>query len=279
MLTASRSLNLHAESGKELPRVPELSALYGRGVRPRVGEIIMIAGRSGSQKSGLALWWISQMGLPALYFSGDMSAYTASSRLACMATGHTTEMMELNIAADIRNREVYVKALQDNRITFSFGSPISWRAIDEELEAYVELWDAYPEILCFDNLMDFENADSDYMEQMAVMANLTELARSTGATVFVMHHASDKTWDAKSDPWSPPSRDQIKNGLAEKPELCLTVALNPRSMEYRVACVKQRMGPQDPTAQTYVSLRCHPEVTRFSPWGYSTTQLEAVPNV
>lgn len=263
MLTPGRSLALNAESGRELPRVPAFEALYQRGVRPRHGEVVMIAGRSGTQKSGFALFWTASMNLPTLYFSADMSAFTASSRLASMATGDTTEMVEAGMAAGGEHREGYLRALADSRLQFSFGSPITWRAVDEELEAYVELWDAFPEVIVFDNLMDFEGAESDYTEQMSVMSNCTELARMTGATVIIMHHASDKSWEAKSDPWAPPSRDQVKGGLSEKPELSLTVALDPNSLEYKVACVKQRSGPCDPTARTYASLRCRPDVTRF----------------
>ncbi|AWY07602.1 DnaB-like dsDNA helicase [Streptomyces phage Yosif] len=264
MLNPARSLALHAESGRELPRVEAFEALYAKGVRPRHGEVIMIAGRSGTQKSGFALFWVASMNLPTLYFSADMSAFTASSRLASMRTGDTTEMVEAGMAEGGKHRQAYLDALAGLNITFSFGSPIRWQSVDEELEAYVELWDAYPEVIVFDNLMDFEGAESDYTEQMAVMSNATELARATGATVILLHHASDKSWEAKSDPWAPPSRDQVKGGLSEKPELSLTVALDPTSMEYRVACVKQRMGPSDPTARSYASMRCIPEQTRFA---------------
>ncbi|WP_327431402.1 AAA family ATPase [Streptomyces sp. NBC_01236] len=264
MLTPARSLALHAESGKELPRVEAFDALYGMGCRPRHGEVIMIAGRSGTQKSGLALFWVASMNLPTLYFSADMSAFTSSSRLASMQTGDTTEMVEAGMAAGGRHREEYLAALAHLDITFAFGSPITWRAVDEEMAAFIELWDAYPQVIVFDNLMDFDGAESDYTEQMSVMSGLTELARATGATVIVLHHASDKSWEAKSDPWAPPSRDQVKGGLSEKPELSLSVALDPTSHEYRVAVIKQRMGPCDPTAKRYASMRCHPEVTRFS---------------
>ncbi|MEU5446864.1 AAA family ATPase [Streptomyces californicus] len=223
----------------------------------------MVAGRSGTQKSGFALFWVAQMNLPTLYFSADMSAFTASSRLASMATRDTTEMVEAGMAEGGKYRQAYLDALASSNITFSFGSPITWKQIDEEIEAYIELWDAYPEVIVFDNLMDFEGAESDYTEQMAVMQGSTELARDTGATVILLHHASDKAWEAKSSPWNPPSRDQIKGGLSEKPELSLSVALDPTSMAYHVACVKQRMGPCDPTAQRYTTMICEPEYTRF----------------
>jgi hypothetical protein len=229
----------------------------------------MVAGRSGTQKSGFALYWVTQMNLPTIYFSADMSQFTASARMASMVTGDTTEIVEAGMNAGGEYAEFYNTALKPyDNIRFSFGSPITWPAVDQEIEAQVELFDSYPAVIVFDNLMDFEGAESDYTEQMSVMSNVTELARSTGATVILLHHASDKSWEAKADPWAPPSRDQVKGGLSEKPELSLSVALDPTSMEYKVACIKQRMGPCDPTARSYVSLRCEPEKTRFHPWTY-----------
>lgn len=266
MLSAGRALALNAEAGKELPRVGALGALYDMGVRPRHGEVIMIAGRSGTQKSGFALWWVASMGLPALYFSADMSAFTASSRLASMVTGDTVEEVEAGMARGGQDRQRYLVALADLPITFSFGSPITWSQIDQEIEAWVEIWDAFPSVVVFDNLMDFDGAESDYTEQMAVMQGITAFARDTGATSIILHHASDKSWDAKAAPYDPPSRQEVKGGLSEKPELSLSVALDPDTMEYKIACIKQRMGPSDPTARRYARLRAQPECTRFHPF-------------
>ena len=88
-----------------------------------------------------------------------------------------------------------------------------------------------------------------------------------------MHHASDKGWEAKSNPWNPPSRDQIKGGMSEKPELTLSVAINPKSYEFHIAVLKQRMGPSDPTAQSYATIRADPERTRFLPYGQTLTTI------
>lgn len=202
------------------------------------------------------------MDLPTLYFSADMSAFTASSRIASTRFGLSTEEVEQVMEAGGPLRDELLADLAESKITFSFGSPIRWQQVDEELQAYVELWNAYPQVMVFDNLMDFEDAESDYSAQMEVMQMLTELARETGSTVIVMHHASDKQMDPRN-PWKPPSRNEIKGGLSEKPELGLTVALNSVSLDFNVAVVKQRMGPQDPPAERWVTLRCEPEFTRF----------------
>lgn len=262
MLTASRALTLSSQSSPELPRVPALQALYNIGVRPRKGEVIMIAGRSGTQKSGFALWWVANMGLPTLYFSADMSPFQASVRLACTVTGHRTEQVEAGMQ-DPALRKSYQSATASLPITFSFGSPITWYQVGDELDAYVELHNAFPEVIVIDNLMDIDGSSADYTAQMDAMQNISDLSRETGATVIVLHHASDKSWEAKSDPWKPPSRDQVKGGMSEKPELSLSVALDPQSYGYRIACIKQRMGPSDPSAQNYALLRAEPETTRF----------------
>lgn len=267
MLTASRSLALNAEAGRELPRVDALSALYAKGVRPRHGEVIMILGRSGTQKSGLALWWAAQMNLPTLYFSADMSAFTASVRLACTVSGDDTETVEAAMAKGGAERDRYLRLLEDLNITFSFGSPITWRQVEEELEAWVELNNAYPEAVFFDNLMDFEGGETDYTEQMATMQTITEFSRETGATTFVLHHATDKSQDARTAPFDPPPRADAKNGLAEKPELVLGVGLDPNSLEYKIACLKQRMGPCDQTGRNFAVIQAEPSKTRFHKYG------------
>ncbi|WP_263729934.1 AAA family ATPase [Cellulomonas sp. SG140] len=272
MLTASRALSLSSQSSPELPRVAALDDLYRMGVRPRQGEIIMIAGRSGTQKSGFALWWVLNMGLPTLYFSADMTPFQASVRIACSATNKTTEQVELGMA-DEAIAPAIRHAVDSVPITFSFGSPITWHAVDDELTAFVELWNAYPAVIVIDNLMDIEGASADYTAQMEAMQNIADLSRATGSTVLVLHHASDKSWEAKSDPWKPPSRDQVKGGMSEKPELSLSVALDPTSYIYRIACLKQRMGPSDPSAQTFATLRADPARTRFLPYEHGLTAI------
>jgi len=232
----------------------------------------MVAGRSGTQKSGFALWWCCQMNLPTLYLSADMSPFTASARVASMMMNYTTEEVEAQMQRGGRARDDVLASMADLNLTFSFG-PITWPGVDAEIEAFVELHNAYPEIIVVDNLMDLEGAASDYAIQMDAMQNITDLSRLTGATLLVMHHASDKTWDARTDPWKPPSRDQVKNGLAEKPDLTLAVAINPKSFEFYIAVLKQRMGPSDPTAQTYATIAADPRRTRFKPYGQILTTI------
>ena len=261
MFSPAQSLVRSVESGKLLPHVPALKSLYASGCQFRHGQVVMVAGRSGTQKSGFALWLCESWGVPTLYFSADMSAFTASSRLASMLTGDSQQTVDSRLAS--KDAGFYLERLEKSKIRFAFGSPIRIDDVLLELNAWVELWDELPAVIVLDNLMDFEGAEADYQEQMAVMQFVTELSRDTGSTVLVLHHASDKSWDAKSDPYSPPARSEIKNGLGEKPELVLGVAINPHDHSYRVAVLKQRQGPSDPTGRSSTLLRARPELTRF----------------
>lgn len=261
LLTAGRAFRESAHSAPELPAVPELDALYRVGARPRCGELIMVAGRSGAQKSGFAMFWVQRMGLKTLYFAGDMTAFEASSRLAAMQAREPAEQIELKIAAG--DTAVYDLLLQDSRIVFAFGQPITWQSIGDHLDAWVELHSEWPECIVIDNLMDMQDADSDYQAQMQQMQELTALSRDTGCTVIVLHHATEKSPDM--DPALPPSRRSIKGGLTEKPQLILGVAFVEQVLgsELRVAVLKQRSGRNDSSGRTFARLRAIPEETRF----------------
>lgn len=257
---------MNATSAPLLPQPEDLKPLWDWGCKPRKGQLIMIAGRPGSQKSGFALFWAAHMGLSTLYFSADMTPFEATSRLASMMTHEPTEEIEATWATDSGR---YSAALKGVDIQFSFGSPITWMGIAEELEAYMELNNAVPEVIVIDNLMDIEGCETEYTAQSNAMQSLTALSRDTGSTVIVIHHATDKSSEAQTDPFKPPARKEVKNGLAEKPQLTLTVALQPDFNEFRVAVVKQRSGKQDLAANNYVRLQAYPELTRFTPRNFN----------
>lgn len=220
----------------------------------------MVAGRPGHQKSGFALWLAVQWGLPTLYLSADMSAFQASMRIACMKAGRTLEQMEQGLRLGSVDVD---KLMGDVPITFSFGKPIRFPEVETQVEAWVDLWDDYPQLIVVDNLMDVEGGEADYATQMAVMSDLDAMKAELGCTVMILHHATDKGKMAMEHPELPPPRWEIKGGLAEKPELTLGVALNPTLLTYNVATLKQRMGPSDPSGATFITLQAEPEKTRF----------------
>jgi len=264
-LSAMRAFHQSSASAPELPRIKAFQDLYEHPDilwRPRQGGLIMICGIPGAQKSGFAMFWTAMMNLPTLYFAADTSPFDASMRLASMGLRESTEEIEERL----RNGEgqVVENALRGSKIQWSFGAPITWNAVDEELDAYVELHNEYPKIVVIDNAMDWLGCESDYQAQMALFGDLTAFARRTGITTVVLHHATDKGFN---DPTMPPPRNAIKNGLAEKPEQVLTLGLDPNTLKLRVALVKNRSGKQDPTGETYATLQAIPEITSFARLG------------
>lgn len=262
MLDPRRSLLQHALDMPELPRVPELSDLYHHGWRPRKGELSMVAGRSGSGKSTLTLFWAAKMNLPTLYFSSDMTASQINYKLAAMQMHEDTEDLERAWIKELDRRTEILDSIKDLKFMFSYGS-ITYGKIDDTLDAFVELFDEWPALIVIDNLMDVEGCEADYTEQQAAMQFFHDLKSNTGSSVIVLHHATDKGQDATSDPYAPPARKDIKNGMSEKPEQVLTVGLNGNTNEFKVANVKQRMGRSDPTARSYATLKAIPAQSRY----------------
>ena len=259
MLTAFQALKKSAKSAPEMPRIEELEDLYRIGCRPRRGEVIMIAGRSGSQKSGFALWLVTQWGLPTLYLAADMTLNEVSVRLACSKMGLSTREVQERLDAGGRREQEVREALSEMPIVVENGA-ITWHRLDTQIQSYVEIWDSFPEVIVIDNLMDVEEGASDYHAQMEIMQQLVEVARFTGATVLVCHHATDKTDGYSTDA---PARKDIKNGMSEKPQMILGVSLDNYTLDFQVAVLKQRMGPQDPSGRMKAYLTAQPEVTRF----------------
>ena len=119
------------------------------------------------------------------------------------------------------------------------------------------------EVIVVDNLMDIEGCNADYVAQQEAMQVLNDLALTTGSTVIVLHHATDKSFEASADPYAPPARKEIKNGMSEKPQNIVTVAVNPHSEEVRVVPVKQRMAKSDPTGKRWTPLRAIVNQSRY----------------
>lgn len=260
MLTAKRALTMSSQSAPELPRINGLEQLYQHGVKFRTGQLMMIAGRPGAQKSGFALWLLANWNLPTLYFAADMDSFECSTRLASLRTGRTTEDVEREMANG--GRSAILDAVKNIDITWSHDNPLTLDGLQQELTAYVELHDRYPAMIVIDNLMDMEYCATDHTEQMNAMVYLKSLVAETGSNILVLHHCLESN---VGDIRKPPSRDQIANKVSQKPQLTLTVALDPYNGDYGVACVKQRGGKSDPSATDYVTLKAYPETTRFGP--------------
>lgn len=263
MLNVRRALMKSSEAAPAMPYIADLEDLYSAGLTFRRGEVIMVAGRSGSQKSGFAIWLAVQWNLPTLYFAADMTLYEISVRAGAAKLGKGED--EIVAAMKGAGSQQEMDMLDSIPFTIATGT-ITWDQVNAQIMAYVEVHDAMPELIVIDNLMDVEGAVADYTAQMEVMEDLVNLARETGSTVLVLHHATDKSDRAREDTNAPPARADIKNGMSEKPQTILGVTIDNATDQFRVAVLKQRMGKSDPSGRTFSVLKCIPQYTQFKRW-------------
>lgn len=267
MISAIRALSL-ASDAEQLPRVDELDHLYRYGFVPRRGQFLVIAGQPGAGKSAFALWWVVKMNLRTLYFSADMDAFTAITRLSACITGKRVE--DIGEAVEFGATGFFEDEIEHCNVQFCFDSGPTLEDVADEIDAYVELWDAFPELIVIDNAMNVEaELGEEHAGLRLVFKEVHRMARETGAAVYMLHHTREE-----GSPFKPQPRSAIQGKVAQLPERILTVAFNPNESTFMFAPVKNRSGKQDATGETFFRLTAEPErasFTRYIPpvptWG------------
>lgn len=254
---------MDVKSGRPMPEIPQLHDLYHGYFRFnfRGGEVTMIAGQPGAQKSGFALWLVTEwakQGKSALYVSADSAIHTVRARAAAAVTGqkYNSVMSSLSSASGY-----YAEETENLHIEFMFDSNPTFSDIEDRLSAWVEAWDSYPDILVIDNLLDVyapggENETSSYK---GVLLDAKFLARQTEACVIILHHMKE---GAYSPTWPAP-RKGVMGMVSQTPENVFSVAIGEDRKSYIFSVVKHRSGPDDPTAQIVERLSIDMESNRF----------------
>lgn len=265
MLTGARSLRV-ASRTTPLPEVPALRPLYAGGALPRAGQFIVVFGQPGAGKSTFVEWYVNEMDVSCLYFSADMDAQDAITRLGAMRSG-----LKVDDVSDAlqEGMEDYVMDIVDgSKIQWCFDSGPTVQDIADELDAYVELHDAYPRVIVIDNAMNIEGESEDDQGGLKfVFKELHRLAHETGICVIVLHHAREE-----GSPRFPPSRSQMQGKVAQLPEIILSVALD--EDVFKIASVKVRSGKSDATGGTFISLNALPERAMFMAYTPRTPTVE-----
>lgn len=261
----SRAMTGLRESGEPLPFIKELAPLYKMGVNFRRDQVICIAGRPGSQKSGFVTWLCTQWNLPTLYFSADMDPFTATTRVGGIFLEKTSAEI-----ADIMNRDPasnpetlrLQEASLNSNLQFVFDGSPSIESMNDELEAWLEINDDYPAIIVVDNLLDVQGiAEDQRVSDLNLLLAFKDLARDTNSLVIVLHHNKEA-----GDPAFPAPADGLQGKVSQPLALLLSIALahnDENTMPFRVACVKNRTGAQDPTGKRYAELVAEPAKTLF----------------
>lgn len=258
MQSLSRAVSRPRAGGAPLPTVfPGLANNWRMDFRR--GEVTLIAAQPGAGKSTMALWaaqkWVTRDGLIGLYFSADSSELVAAARAASMLTGIPTWDAERRL----KDGDSYIIHQLERLagLRWCFDPDITLDTLEDEVQAFVELWGREPDFIVVDNLTDVEGqAEDEFPALRRTMKVMTYLGRESGAAVIVLHHTSEG-----ETPDPAPSRKAIHGKVAQKPAVIVTMAENFDGSKY-AAVVKNRFGKSDRTGRTAELLRF--DVNTFS---------------
>lgn len=256
MKRLARAVTQKRMGGKPMPQVlPRLPQI-------RRSEVTMFAAQPGAGKSLLALWharaW-AEAGLRGVYFSADSAELGQASRALAMT------MVNLSVQQAEKMLEVgdewAIEAMAKlNNLCWSFEDDLSYENIDEEVQAFGELWGTEPDFIIIDNLTDVEGQEADEgSTQRRAMKGLVQLARRTDSATLVLHHTSES--DSIKEMPCPP-RKAVMFKVNAKPAMIWTLAdQGPRRP---VAVVKDRYGKADKSGMTAVWFRLDEDTLHWS---------------
>lgn len=242
MKRLSRAVRSRSLGGKPMPVVFD-------GLPPcRRSEVTLVAGQPGAGKSLWALWLALgyvREGLRGIYFSADSAELGQASRALAM----WVQNLPVAEAEELLEREdEWATSIMEqiNTLYWSFEDDLTYEAIDDEVQAFWELWGQAPDFVIVDNLTDVEGqAEDEWATQRRAMKALVQMARATDSATIVLHHTSEDD-RAKEDPC--PARKAIVGKPSQKPALILTTA--DHGAKRPVAVVKDRFGKSDKSGHT-----------------------------
>lgn len=256
MRTLTRAVGSADIGGEPLPSV--FRTFDAHKVVIRRSEVSMIAGAPGAGKSSLALAIALRAEVPTLYVSADTNAHTMAMRLLSMITGKPQSEAETMLNEQVEKSRQILNEKSGN-IFWSFESAPSLSDIDQEVEAFEELWGCNPTLIVIDNLMDItSDGGEEFANMRATIKELKYLARDTNAAVLILHHTKESYG---GDPCQP--RSSLQGMVAQLPALIVTVGSNAVGW-LAVSPVKNRYGKADPTGKTALWLNFNPEIMDVS---------------
>lgn len=231
-------------------------AFYDLDIRPRQGQLVLIAAGPGIGKSAMTLTMVLKALVPTLMYSADSDAFTQLSRsianLADMKMSAAAEMvLEERITEEIKDE------LRKIPLIIDYDSSPTPHDIEEILMAYYELCNEFPKLVVVDNITNVVTDASDSGDPFsgleALMDYLHDMARTTSACVIGLHHVKGE----HSSGTKPIPIDGVKGQIHRVPEMVLTMFKKPLENGRWVLCVspvKNRGGKADPTGETYAEL-------------------------
>jgi replicative DNA helicase len=248
--------------------------MYDRGNLLYRASVVMVAGMPAAYKSMFVLNLVHTMKARTLYISADSDASVQISRLSAMITKQPSN--RIRTALD-EAPAYYETVLAQSEVQFSFDSNPDAYDIESEINAWVELYDEYPEVIVVDNLRNvFSGADNEHGGYKVIQQRLIDIARETGACVITMHHMKEggEGKYKRSSTWPAP-RSGVDGMVNQLPDFILSVAREGNI--FRMAVVKDRNGPDDPEViAPPVELRVDMQTASFYPYDSMQQRLSQI---
>jgi predicted ATP-dependent serine protease len=256
MRTLARAVGSIDIGGEPLPSV--FRTFDANKVVIRRSEISMIAGTPGAGKSTLALAIALRAKVPTLYISADTNAHTMAMRLLSMIINKPQSEAEMLLVDDVEGSRKVINN-SSGHIFWSFESAPTLSDLDQEVEAFEELWGCAPTLIVIDNLMDISNdGGEEFAAMRSTIKELKYLARDTNAAVLLLHHTKESYVGSPCQP-----RSALQGMVAQLPALICTVGSDAPGF-IAVAPVKNRYGKADPSGATAFWLQFNPEMMDVS---------------
>lgn len=255
----TQTLRRKDSGGTPLPEF--LPPLHEQGVHLRRAQVALIVGRPGAGKSLFALHAALHSGVRCLYISADTDSKTMTWRAAASLMGEPVNTIEEMTGTSAEEMVDEALAEVDARVAFDWTSSPSLLDIELEVAAAEETWGEYPGLIVIDSLFNVQaDAGDDYADMRHVVAVMHDLARSTGACVMVLHHATLNR--SKED--EPAGMSAVLGQVTAVPELVLSVMLDEEEDDvYRIAVVKNRSGAASSKGRKQIRLAVDVERMRL----------------
>ncbi len=150
----------------------------------------MIVADPGTGKTALCVNWAALSGARTLYCSADTDPRVMTLQLACLASGHSRQLVTSRLTTPGPWSGLYARAIQNRFPNFilDFSSAPSLPFVGEQCEALTELWGRTPELIVLDTASDVRRrADGwDGWEELWLAGR--DLARDFGTVVVWAHH-------------------------------------------------------------------------------------------
>ena len=253
MRTLAKVATRKGDAGHPLPNIFRCWEQWK--FRPRRAQVTEVVGPPGGGKSALTFYYCIRQAerhdITTLYFSADTDDFTMAKRGGATLLRETQDAIEERLNNyDPKMTEILTPL--SSKIRFSFETDPDYEHMEREVIAFEAMFGDYPDIIVVDNLM---NVSTESLDEWAGMKEVTKachrLARQTGSAVFILHHANESS---VKNSVMPAKRADIAGKVAQMPENILTVALDPAAGVIRMAAVKNRTGPSDPNAESYMEL-------------------------